>query len=64
LILISPLKLEILLAEDEKVSPEVLIDTIEDRAIYFKLERFGMDMDSAKDANFTHKQLLFLRTFL
>ena len=45
--LISPLKLEILLAEDEKESPEVL-----------------MDMDSAKAANFTHKQLLFLRDFL
>jgi hypothetical protein len=64
LILISPLKLEILLAEDEKESPEVLIDTIEDRAIYSKLEKFGVDMDSAKAANFTHKQLLFLRTFL
>jgi hypothetical protein len=59
LILISPLKLEILLAEDEKESPEVLIDAIEDRAIYAKLE-----MDSAKAANFTHKQLLFLRDFL
>jgi hypothetical protein len=56
--------LEILLAEDEKESPEVLIDTIEDRAIYSKLEKFGVDMDSAKAANFTHKQLLFLRTFL
>lgn len=43
------------------VSPEVLIDTIEDRAIYSKLEKFGVDMDSAKAANFTHKQLLFLR---
>ena len=61
IILISPLKLEILLAEDEKESPEVLIDTIEDRAIYSKLEKFGVDMDSAKAANFTHKQLLFLR---
>jgi hypothetical protein len=64
LILISPLKLEILLAEDEKESPEVLIDAIEDRAIYAKLEKFGVDMDSAKAANFTHKQLLFLRDFL
>jgi hypothetical protein len=56
--------LEILLAEDEEESPEVLIDTIEDRAIYPKLEKFGVDMVSAKAANFTHKQLLFLRTFL
>jgi hypothetical protein len=41
-----------------------LIDTIEDRVIYSKLEKFGVDMDSAKAANFTHKQLLFLRDFL
>lgn len=64
IVLIPPLKLEILLAEDEKESPEVLKDTIEDRAIYSKLEKFGVGMDSAKAANFTHKQLLFLRESL
>ena len=36
---ISP-KVGILLAEDEKESPEVLKDTIEDRAIYSKLEKW------------------------
>jgi hypothetical protein len=30
--------------------PRGSIDTIEDRAIYSKLEKFGVDMDSAKAA--------------
>ena len=54
-------KIEVL---QKPVSLQVLIDTIEDRVIYSKLEKFGVDMDSAKAANFTHKQLLFLRDFL
>lgn len=57
------LKQETIEVLQKPVSPEVLIDTIEDRAIYSKFE-FGVDMDSAKAANFTHKQLLFLRDFL
>ena len=58
------LKQETIEVLQKPVSPEVLIDTIEDRAIYSKLEEFGVDMDGAKAANFTHKQLLFLRDFL
>jgi CheY-like chemotaxis protein len=58
------LKQETIEVLQKPVSPKVMIDTIEDRAIYFKLEKFGVDMDSAKAANFTHKQLLFLRDFL
>lgn len=58
------LKQETIEVLQKPVSPEVLIDTIEDRAIYSKFEKFGVDMDSAKAANFTHKQLLFLRDFL
>lgn len=57
------LKQETIEVLQKPVSPEVLIDTIEDRTIYSKFE-FGVDMDSAKAANFTHKQLLFLRDFL
>ena len=54
------LKQETIEVLQKPVSREVLINTIEDS----KLEKFGVDMDSAKAANFTHKQLLFLRDFL
>lgn len=58
------LKQETIEVLQKPISPEVLIDIIEDRAIYSKLEKFGVGMDSAKAANFTHKQLLFLRESL
>lgn len=45
------LKQETIEVLQKPVSSAVLIDTIEDRAIYSKLEKFGVGMDSAKAAN-------------
>lgn len=44
----------------KSINPLTLIDTIEDRAIYSQLEKFGIDSEVLKFANFTHKQLVFL----
>lgn len=46
------------------VSAEILINTIEDKAIYSELERLGMNTKMVKGANFTHSQLLNLLEFL
>jgi CheY-like chemotaxis protein len=46
------------------VSKQILIDTIEDKAIYSELEKLGTDTKTVKAANFTHSQLLILLDFL
>lgn len=46
------------------VDMKILIDTIEDNAIYSDLERLGIDIKVVKAANFTHSQLLLILDFL
>ena len=46
------------------VDVKMLIDTIEDKAIYSGLEKLGMNIKVVKSANFSHSQLLVLLDFL
>jgi DNA-binding NtrC family response regulator len=41
-------------------SKQILIDTIEDKAIYSELEKLGIYTKVVKAANFVHSQLLIL----
>jgi CheY-like chemotaxis protein len=43
---------------------KVLLDTIEDKAIYSELERLNIEIKTIKAAQFTHSQLLILLDFL
>lgn len=46
------------------VSKQILIDTIEDKAIYSELEELGIDIKVVKAANFARSQLLILLDLL
>jgi CheY-like chemotaxis protein len=61
---IEPLRQQEIELLQKPVTLQMLIDTVEDNLIYFELEKLDIDINVARAANFTHKQLVFMLDFL